>query len=596
MTTLERHLLECMFEQSLFSDLSLEFLHPSFPFSIRFNVHKAIVSQSPFLRHLLTEDNTCSNHVEDNGKTYLTVHLAEAFSQCGFVLVPFQHIIRRHWQAADKQQSKLPLLSTHLRFVLEWLYSTQKTRLLEKMQDQDTLRILSVAVLFNLVDLTQACIQRYTQHQLSLDSIMRDLETICQLPRGHKAYLQLRDAALLLLFRYGPQHPRRLSELPSDYMADVLSADLLFVRSEYERYCLLKSVLTAFMQSIGKITWTPKGPVDQDSKRLSGFVKPLTAASVREVKRRRIGSDELEGKVKKIKTNRLSFTALVPFEKLTADVASGGVIDKATVLSYLLKTTIHYSNMTFEQLTAVRQDGIVDEAIVFRALWQREALERVLFPYTTAELTAALDDYFDLHPSDTQRKKLLLGTPRFRFCTSIIILPPSEQNGWVTDDVFEDEGGEEETKMWRSDDEDIKVLKKTFYSATETILGVSYRVQIEAQTASQKNCIACRFELQRDVKKSKSNESQEEKTLIEVQSDHWKSKIHYWIHCLNRHEGITDTCEVDPEDRVLLAATEQREGEPNVGYIGQVLLEFDKKEGVTVDMTVALELFGFPQV
>jgi hypothetical protein len=98
------------------------------------------------------------------------------------------------------------------------------------------------------------------------------------------------------------------------------------------------------------------------------------------------------------------------------------------------------------------------------------------------------------------------------------------------------------------------------------------------------------------VKKSKSNDSQEEKTLIEVQSDHWKSKIHYWIHCLNRHEGITDTCEVDPEDRVLLAATEQREGEPNVGYIGQVLLEFDKKEGVTVDMTVALELFGFPQV
>ncbi|KAG1241617.1 hypothetical protein G6F68_016600 [Rhizopus microsporus] len=97
------------------------------------------------------------------------------------------------------------------------------------MQDQDTLRILSVAVLFDLEDLVQACVQRYTQNQLSLESIMRDLETICQLPRGHQAYLRLRDASLLLLLRYGPQEPRRLSELPADYMADVLSADCLFV-------------------------------------------------------------------------------------------------------------------------------------------------------------------------------------------------------------------------------------------------------------------------------------------------------------------------------------------------------------------------------
>lgn len=597
MSTLERHLLENMFEQSLFSDLSLEFLHPSFPFSIRFNVHKAIVSQSPFLRHLLTEDNTCSNHIIQDGRTYLTVHLAEAFTQCGFVLVPFQHIIRRHWQKVNTQQVTLPLLSTHLRFVLEWLYSTQKSTLLKKMQDQDTLRILSVAVLFDLEDLVQACVQRYTQNQLSLESIMRDLETICQLPRGHQAYLRLRDASLLLLLRYGPQEPRRLSELPADYMADVLSADCLFVSSEFERYNLLKSVLMSFMQSVGDIKWTSKGPVDRDEKRLSGFVRPLTPASVRAVKRRRIGSEELE-RTRQGQANRLSFTALVPFETLVADASSGGVIDKATVLSYLLKTTVHYSNMTFDQLSDVRRDGIVDEAIVFRALWQREALERVLYPYyTDAALSAALNEYFDVDPSDVKRKKLLLGTPRFRFCASIDITPPSEGNGWVQEqDVFNENASEDEDGEWRSDDEEgnktMKVLKKTFYSNVETILGVTYRVQIEAQTTLQDDMFFCRFELQKDIGRTNTKQQEEEMTKSAVEN---KSKIHYWIHCLNRHECIVNHHQIDPEDRVLLAVTEQREEDPNIGYVEQVLVHSDSKKGVTVDVTIALEIFGSNQ-
>lgn len=781
---LERHLLDGMFEKAMFSDLSLVFLHPSCPFSMRFNVHKSIMSQSPFLCKLLEsieESNLSSAQEQDmdwqsnikhttdrHGVTLLTIDLASALTQCGFVLAPFQHIVRRKWQKTSNTDAKRgpqsgslnPLLASHIRFVLKWLYCINKQELLRNMQDKDTLLILSVAVLLDVHDLTQACVNRYTSEQLSLNSIMRDLETICQLPRGHSSYLQLRDAALLLLLRFGPDNAERLAMLPVDYMADVLSADPLFVNSEYERYCLLRSVLMAFMQSVGRITWTPKGPVDQDSKRLSGFVRPLStrqsaydhgrflsADAVRSRKRKRIPSEDLEDPsdlqqqqhhLQQSHLNRLSFSALVPFEKLVADASSGGVIDKATVLSYLLRTTVSYSNMTFDQLTTVRQDGIVDEGIVFRALWQREALERVLFPLTFTQTqqtqearrhpipksleedrSAALNEYFDVDQSDAQekRRRLLLGVPRFRFKSSVYISPPSEANGWTCEqkeitlssqdlhafDSDQSDGG----SVWSvSDNEQLgddepsatgsqiinagieeleigkgaehrphkrhmtskkvpyTLYKKIVYSEAETILGVSYRLQIEAQVMPRHrlvikddaleqeeteeefyadndpndNVLVCRFELQRDLKqialpavqikkekgakplKSSSNQrvdvspssststsskvqpTQQTSSVAKTNDVREKTKIHYWIHCLNRHEGIMENDRIDPEDRVLVAVTEQCErehgepGEMEPGYVGQVLVEADLKKGVTVDATVALEIFGFQRV
>lgn len=797
---LERYLTDTMFEKALFSDLCLVFIHPAFPFAMRFNVHKSIMSQSPFLCKLLENMDTISTKemqlqlreenetdssdsdsvpslpntqrdMNKSGVTTLTIDLSKALTHCGFILAPFQHIVRRKWQkapTASASSSKTPetslnypLLSSHIRFVLKWMYSLNKYDLITTMEDDDTLRILFVSVLLDIHDLTQACVYRYTRHQLSLDSIMRDLETICQLPHGHRAYLQLRDAALLLLMRMGPEHASRIAMLPVDYMADVLSADLLFVTCEFERYCLLRAVLMAFMQSVGKITWTKKGPVDQYDKRLSGFVRPssstistpMTADTVRSRKRKRIPSQELQQKLPQ-KRDRLSFTALVPFEKLMADVSSGGVIDKASVLSYLLRTTVYYSNMTFEQLTTVRQDGIVDEGIVFRALWQREALERVLFPLTyhhqqtqerpqstfyeqqeeSGDRSAALDEYFDVDHSDAQekRRRLLLGTPKFRFKASVLISPPSEENGWTIEqrecleqkdlDAFDDDD-ESDGSVWSlacSDHEEeptssqvlssgieelgighssdriarskkknkmvpYKIYKKMFYSEAETILGISYRVQIEAQVMPRhrlyikdnneqdeeeealfsdennpnENVIVCRFELQRDMKriplptpliqvKTEKNYSTKPSQIpvpmstisnnniipVHPPTDttttattttttttnttnkdtsaspnnelgiREKTKIHYWIHCLNRHEGITQNDRIDPEDRILIAATEQREredgipGEMEPGYVGQVLVDAEKLDshGVTIDATVALEIFGFQKV
>ncbi|KAG2194449.1 hypothetical protein INT47_003817 [Mucor saturninus] len=719
---LERHLMETMFEQSLFSDLSLVFLHPSFPFSMRYNVHKSIMSQSPFLLKLLenmtsipSTPHLTKTDESSTGIASLTIDLSKALTHCGFILAPFQHIVRRKWQKVSNSPPQTqpnhsnPLLSSHIRFVLQWMYCSNKPEFVKSMADADTLRILSVAVLLDIHDLTQACVHRYTKHQLSLHSIMRDLETICQLPRGHPAYLQLRDAALLLLLRYGPEHAMRLAMLPVDYMADVLAADPLFVSCEFERYCLLKAVLMAFMKSVGKITWTAKGPLDQDAKRLSGFVRPignrpdLSATTVRSRKRKRIPSQEFgQPELTPRRLHRLSFTALVPFEKLVADASSGGVIDKATVLSYLLRTTVNYSNMTFDQLSHVRQDGIVDEGIVFRALWQREALERVLFPLTYHHQTqeheerqdrtpidlqhdqdriAALDEYFDVEDSDAQenRRRLLLGVPRFRFRASVFVSSPSVENGWTAEEVgttttelsavFDD--GESDGSLWSAAEhvaelgvannassqrrsshtmtttKPYTLYQKTFYSNPETILGISYRVQIEAQVMPRhrfmiqdepqeeeeeeegdelyvdndvdENIMVCRFELQRDrrqisvpvhrIKKEGAKTPADDPTTVEDtqtvdQSEgiREKTKIHYWIHCLNRHEGILESDRIDPEDRVLVAVTEQRErengspGEMEPGYVGQVLVEADLSKGVTVDATVALEIFGFQKV
>ncbi|OAD69035.1 hypothetical protein PHYBLDRAFT_150035 [Phycomyces blakesleeanus NRRL 1555(-)] len=581
---------------------------------MRFDVHRAIMCQSPFFESLMqkltqirkVKPNKSTLEEKTEFTTTLKIDLFKAFSNRGFVLSPFQHIVTRRWESPielspcstrkSNNRSNEPLnhiLTSHIRFAIQWLYSHDKSEMTQKLEDEDTLHILSIAILFDIDDLADECIKRYTTTQLSLATAVRDLETIGQLPRNHNAYLQLRDAVLLLLLRYGPEHPAGLAILPVDYMADVLSADILFVGSEFERYCLLKKTLVTFMQSVGKITWTASGPVDQHNKRLSGFVQPpksllaqkkhqrikafgnfpneeLSANTVRALKRKRIPSEELEdaqfsvgfNEVTKLQPVRISFSACVPFEKLMADVSSGGVIDKATVLSYLLRTTVIYSNMTFDQLTTVRHDKIVNEEIVFRALWQREALERIIFPFhfqssqpipseedyngkdPTQDRSEALNEYFDVDDTVDQerRRRILLGTPKFRFRKSIHLTPATVANGWklieksnanstndkaptetTHNDANESEDElenllnsleDEEDSFYESDQivrcetskdtssDSVAVLtqtplegtdpllanqyspasySKTFYSRPEKILGSSYSVAVEAQ-------------------------------------------------------------------------------------------------------------------
>ncbi|CAO3644125.1 unnamed protein product [Cunninghamella blakesleeana] len=615
---------------------------------------------------------------------YLTIDLVEAMGQRGFIKAPFEHIIRRRWQKPinissfkdatattnnynDKNASNINkidindqpqhILSSHIRFVLKWFYMEDRNIFIKTLKDEDTLHVLSIAILFELESLVQNCLERYINKLLSINTINRDLEIICQLPRHHPSYHQLRDAALLLLLRYGSDHPQIISRLPVDYMSDILNADLLFVGCEYERYCLLREVLVAFMHSVGKITWTTAGPVDQNSKRLSGFLrKPLKALSIIQSqnninetinnnksnhvllspsvvrqsskKRKRIPSEELADQVDNNSNNsnnnksssngdsdegglitsstnlhprkisRISFSARIPFEKLVADASSGGVIDKATIISYLLRTTVIYSNMTFDQLSIVRQDGIVDESIVFRALWQREALERLLFPFnfqqsqyqkaspsslasqlidtppTSSSLLsfnasnkaiakkssatiiprygkmdtvighdytpensqhigkerqAALDEYFDVDDANhhERRRRILLGVPKYRFCTSVQLKSPlHDDDGWQCMNITNDK--KQHQTINKNDNENKKdqsstststttttttttqyqkIYNKNIYSESEYILGHWYRVRVEVQVLPKSLLIA-----QEDIypTKNKSEEINDE--------------------------------------------------------------------------------------
>ncbi|KAI8344207.1 hypothetical protein BC941DRAFT_408054 [Chlamydoabsidia padenii] len=113
--------------------------------------------------------------------------------------------------------------------------------------------------------------------------------------------------------------------------------------------------------------------------------------------------------------------------------------------------------MSFDQLSTVRQDGVVDEDIVFKALWQREALERQLFPLNYQHNQSSFSSQSTLHsttqirtqPLDiekdsnrqpsrlnyhksTANNHTLLDPPRFRFKASVCLALPHDNNhdGW----------------------------------------------------------------------------------------------------------------------------------------------------------------------
>jgi hypothetical protein len=189
-----------------------------------------------------------------------------------------------------------------------------------------------------------------------------------------------------------------------------------------------------------------------------------------------------------------------------------------------------------------------------------------------------------------------------------------------------------EAPLDTEEETEYKIYTQTFYSESEIILGVAYRVQAEAQVIprhllqiqddekEQDNVqynmnhevLVCRFELQRGMKsiaipikkekkiisKEEEKKDEAEKEIITHQTIPKKAQIHYWIYCLNRHEGVLENDKVDPEDRMLVPVTEQEErgGEMGPGYVGQVLIDADLKRGVTIDTTVALEIFGLPKV
>ncbi|ORZ08724.1 hypothetical protein BCR42DRAFT_382511 [Absidia repens] len=256
--------------------------------------------------------------------------------------------------------------------------------------------------------------------------------------------------------------------------------------------------------------------------------------------------------------------------------------------------------MTFEQLSIVRQDGIVDEGIVFKALWQREALERLLFPFNYQQSQQAVDfNGLEDHEMDRQ---VLLGAPQFRFSASVCLTLPNEDDhaGW---DVAENMDTASTTTsaraMARTSSEQSQqasgnIYNKTVYTEAKYILGHWHRVRVEAQVLPRSLLqIQDDDEGDRDERKQDGDNNHQEP----VQQ---QSKIRYAIYCLNQHDGLVKNDQVDPEDRVLVPISEVIESSDSIeqctGYVGQILLNTDvleNKNVITVDMMVALEIFGF---
>ncbi|KAI9251856.1 hypothetical protein BDA99DRAFT_444345 [Phascolomyces articulosus] len=254
--------------------------------------------------------------------------------------------------------------------------------------------------------------------------------------------------------------------------------------------------------------------------------------------------------------------------------------------------------MTFDQLTKVRLDGIVDEEIVFRALWQRQTFEQLLLPNHRDDLdSGTLNDYFDVgEDSNDHRRQLLLGVPKYRFCMSVDLSTPSHENGWTfmdeDDDIFnldeiedndDDEFGDQRQVIWR----------RSFYSQPEMIWGTTYRVQIEAQVIPNE-LLHIQDELDDDttiLRRRCSAPSQFSPNVPPKQP-----RIRYTIHCLNRREGLIENRRVDPEDRILVPVTDQTEGEDSTisGYVGQIRIDgYYPNQSITIDTVVCLEVFGF---
>ncbi|KAI9499468.1 hypothetical protein BDB00DRAFT_753149 [Zychaea mexicana] len=260
--------------------------------------------------------------------------------------------------------------------------------------------------------------------------------------------------------------------------------------------------------------------------------------------------------------------------------------------------------MTFEQLTKVLQDGIVDDEIVFRAFWQREAFERLLRDdgdhddivdeEASDERQAALNDFFDVSDSDERRRQMLLGTPKYRFCMSLELSPPSIENGWIRGDcvAFNDDSNDKPTQEQEQTSRDHKhvIWRKKFYSQPEAIWGATYRVQIEAQVIPRHLMVI----QEHDDEKRNNGENSTPSQLASSEVSR-QPRIRYTIHCLNQREGLIENRLVDPEDRVLVAVTDMSEDEDNThtGYVGQVWLDgCDFRGSIKVDAVVCLEVHG----
>ncbi|ORY93819.1 hypothetical protein BCR43DRAFT_443898 [Syncephalastrum racemosum] len=256
--------------------------------------------------------------------------------------------------------------------------------------------------------------------------------------------------------------------------------------------------------------------------------------------------------------------------------------------------------MTFDQLSRVRHDGIVDETVVFRALWQRKAIERILYPENKFfdSQSDALDHYFDVDSSESQerRRQLLLGIPRYRFSTSIELPVPRVENGWTCIETKQ-ETEEDETRALQvvepdASDDNPKhhVWRTVVYSSPKSILNVKYRVRVDAEVVPDK-LVKLADEDDDDIEGTDDAHALLCKFYLEREPMH----VQYTMYCLSRHEPLINDMGIDPEDRAMVPVTKVMGDKSSQDYVRQVYLgDVDHfLEAMQVEVVVVMEAQSF---
>jgi hypothetical protein len=491
----------------------------------------------------------------------LTIDLTKEWARCGF---------HTYEDRMTVKQSKL-----YIESMLKWFYCIKKE--MDFINDSNVLDVLSLAILFDIPPIYNECVDLYIC-KLNMDCIMRDVEFLCHFPPQHPAYVKLRDHVLLILLR--SNDPVTLAQLPIDYLSRVLSSDLLFVSNEFHRYFLLKRVLCVVDPDNSVL----RGNNERNSDILPFLDKHLvmTTSEARSQSRKRTYASDSSNNIGTKRRKLESGSASKDFEEEDRDeivherksmgkrnLDDNPGTDKSDALIKLLKTGIYYCNMTFRQLSMVREDGIVDEDSIFRALWEKETLERIIDPTSHNQVLSQPPSTDNNNSNNISKAQI---SPVFRFSTTVLVESPgSNANEWKCDE--------------HGDNKTTKIYRCALYSNPEKLPFGSYRIQVEAEVTmphsdeeskNEKDSqlqLNCKFSLKPVHVGNQATPSLSMTT-----------RANCWVYCFNKHKtggGERGAHEIPK------AVTLQKS---NTFHLGQVAKTTYFKDTLRIDISVVGEI------
>jgi hypothetical protein len=243
--------------------------------------------------------------------------------------------------------------------------------------------------------------------------------------------------------------------------------------------------------------------------------------------------------------------------------------DKSDALIKLLKTGIYYCNMTFRQLSMVREDGIVDEDSIFRALWEKETLERIIDPTSHNQVLSQPPSTDNNNSNNISKAQI---SPVFRFSTTVLVASPeSNADEWKCDE--------------HGDNKTTKIYRCSLYSNPEKLPFGSYRIQVEAEVTmshsdeesknekDSQHQLNCKFSL-----KPVNVGNQATPSLSMT------TRANCWVYCFNKHKTGGGERRAHEIPKVVTLH------KSNTFHLGQVAITTYFKDTLRIDVSVVGEI------